>query len=218
MSPSENSQQDIPSAMSEVIVSGSNPAITNTNGSAKKATMLLEESSTGSKAPTTGAGEKLSGAELKKRKQAEKAARRAQVKQSKEDPVIADQKSLNKIDGTDVAKKAGDSASAGTKNNHKRAGSVQKALPVRTIQAIEKPAAPQNTVDLKKVALFGHLYGQPRRTTIAAAGKDVHPAILSLGLQMSNYILCGSSVRCVAMLLAFKRVWSLTLCRGPTLY
>lgn len=56
------------------------------------------------------------------------------------------------------------------------------------------------------MAVFGHLYGQQRRTTVAGAGKEVHPAVLALGLQMRDYVICGSSARCVATLLAFKRV------------
>lgn len=59
--------------------------------------------------------------------------------------------------------------------------------------------------DEKTVAVFGHL-GVKRRSTIAGAGKEIHPAILALGLQLSEYVICGSSARCVAMLLAFKRV------------
>jgi translation initiation factor eIF-2B subunit delta len=58
----------------------------------------------------------------------------------------------------------------------------------------------------KSVAVFGHLYGQQRRTTIAGAGKEVHPAVLALGLQLRDYVVCGSSARCVATMLAFKRV------------
>jgi len=57
------------------------------------------------------------------------------------------------------------------------------------------------------VGLFGHLYGQARRQTIEGASKDVHPAVLALGFQMSNYVICGSNARCVAMLLAFKEVY-----------
>jgi translation initiation factor eIF-2B subunit delta len=38
------------------------------------------------------------------------------------------------------------------------------------------------------------------------ASKDVHPAILALGLQYSSYAICGSTARMVAMLLAFKAV------------
>jgi translation initiation factor eIF-2B subunit delta len=60
--------------------------------------------------------------------------------------------------------------------------------------------------DDKKVAVFGHLYGQQRRVTVGGATKEVHPAILALGMQLVDYTICGSSARCVATLLAFKRV------------
>lgn len=40
--------------------------------------------------------------------------------------------------------------------------------------------------------------------------KEVHPAVLALGLQMSTFTVCGSNARCVAMLLAFKKVTHLS--------
>jgi translation initiation factor eIF-2B subunit delta len=55
------------------------------------------------------------------------------------------------------------------------------------------------------VPLFGHL-AQNRRIGIAGASKDVHPAVLTLGLQMSRYEICGSTARVLAMMLAFKAV------------
>ena len=174
------------------------------------------ESSGGNKNEKSEDTEKSSSAELKKKKQAEKAARqaekvarRAQVKQSREGPAAAESKAPQKADSSDAIKKTENSGvptTSNTKGHHKRTSSIQKSIPSRPTQASEKPTIIQSGKDVKKVALFGHLYGQPRRTTVAAAGKDVHPAVLSLGLQMSSYVLCGSSVRCVATLLAFKRV------------
>lgn len=58
--------------------------------------------------------------------------------------------------------------------------------------------------DSQQVELFSHLYTQPRRHNIEGVSKDVHPAVLALGFQMSSYEICGSSARCVGMLLAFK--------------
>ncbi|MCJ1354097.1 MAG: hypothetical protein MMC33_004084 [Icmadophila ericetorum] len=154
--------------------------------------------------------EKLSGAELKKVKQAEKAARRAQEKQIKHVPVPVETKLLGKPGGGSEAGKKPPAVSTPvtptTKGQLKRSGSVSKSLPLRPVQSQAAPTPLQPKKETKKVALFGHLYGQPRRTTIAGAGKDVHPAVLALGLQMSNYIICGSSARCVAMLLVFKRL------------
>jgi translation initiation factor eIF-2B subunit delta len=61
--------------------------------------------------------------------------------------------------------------------------------------------------DQKNLGLFfGHLYSQPRQYSMVGASKDVHPAVLALGLQYSSYVICGSTARMVAMLLAFKAV------------
>lgn len=35
---------------------------------------------------------------------------------------------------------------------------------------------------------------------------SIHPAIIKLGLQYSQGVICGSNARCVAMLAAFKKV------------
>jgi len=69
----------------------------------------------------------------------------------------------------------------------------------------------QTAVEVKKgpakeVSFFSHLYGQPRKHTIEGSAKEVHPAILELGLQLSSYVICGSQARCIAMLLALKCV------------
>ena len=158
-----------------------------------------------------GGGEKLSGAELKKRAKAEKQARRAQEKQTKPEAVLPDLKSPRKVETpADVGARSSTGGAPGTptaKGQHKTAGSSSKPMALRpAAQAAAVAPAPQPKKESKNVALFGHLYGQPRRTTIAAAGKDVHPAVLALGLQMSNYVVCGSNARCVATLLVFKRV------------
>ena len=160
--------------------------------------------------------EKLSGAELKKRAKADKAARRAQGKQEKQAPPPAEAAAptAKKLDvGKEAAKKGNAAAvpsTPGSKSQHKRTGSTntmhQRPMVSRPAQSQVAPPAPQPKKENKNVALFGHLYGQPRRTTIAGAGKDVHPAVLALGLQMSNYVICGSNARCVATLLVFKRV------------
>lgn len=161
--------------------------------------------------------EKISGAELKKRAKAEKAARRAQEKQGTQAPPPLEPvaSAAKKPDvGKEAAKKgiavAGPTTPGGLKAQHKRTGSTnnmhQRPMLSRPAQSPAVPPTPQPKKESKKVALFGHLYGQPRRTTIAGAGKDVHPTVLALGLQMSNYVICGSNARCVATLLAFKRV------------
>ncbi|KAI4125741.1 MAG: hypothetical protein LQ338_004105 [Usnochroma carphineum] len=155
--------------------------------------------------------EKISGAELKKRAKAEKAAKRAQAKQEQPTP-------LQNVSRTnDTKDKAGKgptnqaSQPPDSRSQHRRTGSssanAQRPLQLRPAQQQAPAPAPEPpTSETKKVALFNHLYGTPRRTTIAGAGKDVHPSVLALGLQMSNYVICGSNARCVSTLLVFKRV------------
>ncbi|MCJ1284064.1 hypothetical protein MMC26_003395 [Xylographa opegraphella] len=162
----------------------------------------------------TEASVRSSGAELKKKAKEAKAARRAQEKQEKPQTkppaILPDLKNPRKVE---TLEESGQRGSAGaplgtpvTKKNHKPTGSLQKSMPLR--QAPPQTTTPtiQPKKDNKNVALFEHLYGLPRRITIAAAGKDVHPAILALGLQMSNYVICGSNARCVATLMVLKRV------------
>ena len=86
-----------------------------------------------------------------------------------------------------------------------------KNLPVRGAQkAVPIPVAVEPKKEDKTVEFFRHLY-KTRTTSIAGASKDVHPAVLALGLQMSNYTICGSCARLVATLQAFKRVSSILL-------
>ncbi|KAE8145520.1 hypothetical protein BDV25DRAFT_170467 [Aspergillus avenaceus] len=153
-------------------------------------------------APAAGPGEeKLTGAELKKKAKAEKVARRAREKAERE---------------TTGGAGAGPANPTSAKKGVAGAGAGGKDVPGQQAQKGQKHrrgsnSQPSATEQKKKqedksVAVFGHLYGQPRRTTIAGAGKEVHPAVLALGLQMRDYVVCGSSARCVATLLAFKRV------------
>ena len=161
----------------------------------------------------------LTNAELKKRAKAEKAAKRAQAKEGKPETVLPDLSGPRKVDTLPEAKRnttaggaPGTSGTSASKGHHRPTTSLQKNIPLRSAsqpQVIQIPQQPEK--ENKNVALFGHLYSQPRRTTIAGAGKDVHPAVLALGLQMSNYVICGSNARCVAMLLVFKRVWTTSI-------
>lgn len=107
-----------------------------------------------------------------------------------------------------VQQQKGNTASSTQKNQPaKRRGSTSKQLPVRLAkESTDKPVKSARHKDNRQVALFGHLYGHDRRTTLDHASKDVHPAVLALGLKMSSYAICGSTARCVAMLLAFRQV------------
>lgn len=150
----------------------------------------------------------LTPAELKKKAKAEKAARRAKEKLEREQggagPVSASAPSAGGQGRPPTTPKK-DAVGAGAAQKGSRGVPPPRRAsgPVaQTVAATEQ----KKQKDDKKVAVFGHLYGQQRRTTVAGAGKEVHPAVLALGLQLRDYVVCGSSARCVATLLAFKRV------------
>ena len=154
----------------------------------------------------------LSAKEKKDLAKAQKASRRAAVKQKQQGQPAVDLAVGNK---DDRRRDSGQKNPQGpvlshSKTQHKRTGSAsagtQSSLPNRQAPSHAAPALAGPEKENKNVALFDHLYGHPRRSTIAGAGKDINPSVLALGLQMRNYIICGSSARCVAMLLAFKRV------------
>lgn len=170
---------------------------------------------------------KLTGAELKKQKQAEKQARRAAEKEQKGGPAAGAPNGVDS-EGTKPHKQDGESAQQGKAKgqqqqqqkgeqakkqgkpegepHHKRSPSQQQSIPVRT-KSGEGGAQKASKKDNKQVQLLSHLYTGPRRHTLdssSTSSKDIHPSILALGLQISSYEICGSSARCVAMLLAFK--------------
>lgn len=160
------------------------------------------------------ASENLSPAELKKRAKAEKQARRARERQEREAAAAAAAGGSGAGAGGASAVQAGQAGKKGAAGGKDAAGAGQKGGKQaggggggggKTGTAAATPAETKKRED-KNVAVFGHLYGIPRRSTIAGAAKEVHPAVLALGLQIRDYVICGSSARCVAMLTAFKRV------------
>jgi hypothetical protein len=147
----------------------------------------------------------LSGKALKEAKKAGKQARRAQEKQISSAPP-QQQAQSKKAEG---AKGGNQKEQLAPKGGHKRAGSTaaeaQRTIPIRSSGQLA-PTVVEPPQEHKHVSLFRHLDGNARRTSISGAASSVHPAVLTLGLQMSSYEICGSTARCVATLLAFKRV------------
>lgn len=158
-----------------------------------------------SQSPAAPAGaQKLSNVELKKLAKAEKAARRAQAVQEKQSGAVASPSTGpgqgQKTEGLKVAKgplhkRTGSTSASGGSQNLPIRGGVSRAPPPNDVPKQED----------KTVEFFRHLY-KTRTTTVAGASKEIHPAVLALGLQMSNYTLCGSCARLVATLQAFKKV------------
>ncbi|KAJ5101900.1 translation initiation factor eIF-2B subunit delta [Penicillium alfredii] len=158
----------------------------------------------------------LTPAELKKKAKAEKAARRAREKGERDQAGGGGGGAGAGPAAPGAASGAGQARAPATPKKDAAGGAPQKGQrgvpPPRRGSAPVTQAGAVTAVEQKKkkedknVAVFGHLYGQQRRTTVAGAAKEVHPAVLALGLQMRDYVVCGSSARCVATLLAFKRV------------
>lgn len=59
--------------------------------------------------------------------------------------------------------------------------------------------------------IFSH-FGLPKPVGHSVKG-DIHPAIVRLGLLFSEFRICGSNARCIATLLAFKKVCCLAYAR-----
>jgi translation initiation factor eIF-2B subunit delta len=155
---------------------------------------------------------KISGAELKKQQKAEKAAKRAKAK-AEAGPSKAPPPSAPKAQKKDQQQTPKGGPSKAGASSAPPPAKQQTMLPSR-IRRLSTTAPAVKPPPVKQVSLFGHLYGHPRRYVIEGATKDVHPAILALGLQMSSYEVCGSTARCVAMLLAFKSVGQLSFIHG----
>jgi len=180
--------------------------------STKKQTPALQSNGTSSKsevAANAATAPKPSGTELKKQKQAEKAARRAQAILQKQGGQGASSEakssSQDRQAGAATQKLQGVNQANGL---HRRTGSMAaetRHIPIRGTTAHPPAVVEASKSEDKTVEFFRHLY-KPRMTGIAGANKDVHRAVLALGLQMSSYTICGSCARLVATLQAFKRV------------
>ncbi|GFP55699.1 probable translation initiation factor eIF-2B subunit delta [Trichoderma asperellum] len=152
------------------------------------------------------AGEKkLSGAELKKKAKEEKAARRAAAKATQpQPPAGAPAQSDAKSGSKPKPKQDGPQAGA----QHGKIPAPRSAAPVPAAPKEVKPTIPD---------YFSHL-AMAKGVNITHADKDVHPAVLLLGQQMSTMAISDSTTRLEATLLAFKKVIdSYTTPHGTTL-
>lgn len=134
-------------------------------------------------------GEKITGAELKRRAKAEKAERRAKEREEREQA-------------------AGLSGTQNDKDKNKKADMTPKKQGRIAVAPLPVPESKKKKepVNEKVYAPFAHLSDHLRKGNIEVAGKDVHPRVLTAGIQMRDYELLGSAVRLTSMLLAFKKV------------
>jgi translation initiation factor eIF-2B subunit delta len=185
------------------------------NGAASRPDAALR-TSTEQNIAEAGAGVKLTGAELKRQKAAEKAARRAEKVAEKGAQAQAQTQAATKPEvqrRPSTTKRDSDTVS-----HHKRtpSGALKTNLPVRggSSHQQQQPSssqhstapAPEKRHESKRVAMFSHLYPKEKKVSLAGAGREIHPAVLALGLQLRDYVICGGNARCVATLLAFKKV------------
>ncbi|ORY19550.1 hypothetical protein BCR34DRAFT_659720 [Clohesyomyces aquaticus] len=147
---------------------------------------------------------KLSAAELKKRKQAEKQARRAQAKGA--GPSTSGPPTQQKGPAARDGPKQQKDAKQPAKEGQSRPLPARRRPSQSEVPVLEKAKKEVKKETKQQGLFFGHLYNQPRQHSMVGASKDVHPAVLALGLQYSSYVVCGSTARMVSMLLAFKAV------------
>lgn len=145
---------------------------------------------------------KLSNAELKAKAKAEKQARRAQAKASKDvapggtpGPASAGQPSHPNTESKgNKAKSKPDGASSATSGAAKKVVDSKGSVPIT-------PPKQESLIP----ECFSHL-SMAKRLPITQADKDVHPAVLTLGQQMAAFTIDESITRLKCTLLAFKKV------------
>jgi translation initiation factor eIF-2B subunit delta len=163
---------------------------------------------------------KLSNKELKIKQKAEKQAKRAaqkavqgpqqQSKQQQQDLPQSSERQRRPANTGKAQPGQGVKITDMTTHHKRTASSSGKSLPIRPLgplvaQSKVTEAEKEPTLE-KKVAMFSHLYSKDRRSTVAGVGREIHPAVLTLGIQLRDYVICGGNARCVATLLAFKKV------------
>ncbi|KAK8041230.1 hypothetical protein PG994_014237 [Apiospora phragmitis] len=184
-------------------------AATNQNEKASKDTKAGAEEKTGkaeSKSTDAAGDKKLTGAELKAKAKAEKAARRAQQKTSKE--VAKGEAAVSSSPGQ-LGPSAGEVKAKGKGKDGALAAAAGAGRPTLL------KAPPSAVVTEQKIQIpecFSHL-SMARRIPMTQADKDVHPSVLMLGQQMATFTIDESITRLKATLLAFRKIEYLTACR-----
>lgn len=137
---------------------------------------------------------KLTPAQLKAQKKAEKAARRTQVVAAKE--VVGPPANSNDSKGSAKQGKTKQDRPEppATPRGPKKTSAAPAATPV--------PAKPKGPTVPEP---FIHL-SLAKKLPLSKADKDVHPAVLAIGQQMANFTLKDNLLRLEATLIAFRKV------------
>ncbi|RFU79257.1 translation initiation factor eif-2b subunit delta [Trichoderma arundinaceum] len=172
-------------------------------GDQKKSSKDQSKASAASAEPA--GDKKLSNAELKKKAKEEKAARRAAAKVTQPQPPASAPGQGDTAKSGGKPKPKQDGAQAG--GQHGKAPAPRSAAPMPAPKEV-KPSVPE---------CFSHL-SMAKGVNLTHTDKDVHPAVLLLGQQMSTMAISDSTTRLEATLLAFKKVIdSYTTPHGTTL-
>jgi len=160
-----------------------------------------------SPAPESG---KLSAKELKEKKKREKAERRQQAKSdAPATPQRPPKPQPPKKEAQGKGKKGAQPTAAHDSGIVKTIYSQQSS---KVLAGGKVPEAALGARDkdlpslMKELEIEQHEKKKKPLFGVGSAHPDVHPAILTLGVQMNQFILVGSSARCLGFMLAMKRV------------
>ena len=189
---------------------------------ASNATQSEQDSAPGAAADGEKGDGSVSRKELKSKQKAEKQAKRAaqkaaqgaqELEKSQQQQQHTQQSSAGqrRLSNTGKAQVGQGAKITDMTTHHRRtADSSARSLPVRPTAALmaqgKETWGEKKPVQEKRVTMFSHLYSKDRRSTVAGVGREIHPAVLTLGIQLRDYVICGGNARCVATLLAFKKV------------
>ncbi|CAA91965.1 translation initiation factor eIF2B delta subunit [Schizosaccharomyces pombe] len=157
---------------------------------------VSESSSVGGTSPATASSvvspnePKLSGKEAKALKKARKQASRrakAEAAAANNPPGVSEEKKVA------IPNKNSNQQKKASKQNPQNSPETDANLQEKKI------------FEEKQVSIFSHLDWRRRRTT-ENIPKDIHPAVIRLGLKLANYKIFGSNQRCIDLLKTFKIV------------
>ncbi|KAL2019989.1 hypothetical protein VTK56DRAFT_8989 [Thermocarpiscus australiensis] len=156
-------------------------------------------------APTTANPEKLTPAQIKAKAKAEKAARRAQVKEARAAAAATTTPATPQAGGPNTDAKGG--KGKGKQDGQQGQAKGVQAQAHRPSVTGRRPSMPIVEKDARSgiPECFGHV-PMAKRIPTTQAHKDVHPAVLVVGQQMATFALRDSISRLKATLLAFRKV------------